>query len=200
MRFNIFKYQIINGFMSILNIVLIGFSLSFDAFAVSVTDGINNKFLKFNRILLLGVIFGLFQAVMPIIGYFAGLSVKSYVQNWDHWLAFGLLSALGLKIIYESLLKKEENECKEVANFSMLMLLGIATSIDALVVGITMPFICSSFLMPSIIIGIITFFMSMFGVKLGNICGNRINLNCELIGGIILCGIGLKILLEHVLK
>lgn len=186
--------------MSIFNIVLIGFSLSFDAFAVSVTDGINNKFLKFQRVFLLGVIFGLFQAVMPIIGFFAGLSVKSYVENWDHWLAFCLLTALGMKIIYESIYKKEENNSKEIANFSMLLILGIATSIDALVVGITMPFICTSFLLPSIIIGIITFFMSMIGVKLGNLCGDRINFNCELAGGIILCGIGLKILLEHLLK
>jgi len=186
--------------MSMFSIVLIGFSLSFDAFAVSVTDGIRNKSLKFNRILLLGIIFGLFQGIMPVIGYFAGLSVKSYVEHWDHWLAFSLLMALGLKIIYESVIKKKEEENKELANLYLLLVLGVATSIDALVVGITMPFLCTSCLVPSLIIGIITFFMSMLGVTLGNRYGEKINLNCELVGGVILCAIGIKILLEHLLK
>ncbi len=187
--------------MKILEILLIALGLSMDAFAVSVASGATMKRLHLPNALKMGLFFGAFQAIMPVLGWAAGLSMKNFISGWDHWIAFGLLLAVGGKMLYESLHIKEEEECGGGKtcpfNTGTLTVLAIATSIDALAVGLTFSFLQVSIIAPALVIGAVTFLMSVAGVKVGTTGGHFFEHKMEAAGGIILIGIGLKILLGH---
>lgn len=185
--------------MHVINIVIIGLGLSMDAFAVSVGNGINLKAEKFKTALKAGVFFGLFQAFMPLIGWTVGINLKSFISSFDHWIAFGLLVVIGLKMIRES---SKLNRDKSGINFSsvkVLFILAVATSIDALIIGVSFAFINAPIFMSVIIIGAITFTLSFIGVFMGNRFGAFFGKKAEIIGGLILILIGTKILISHVL-
>ena len=183
--------------MSILEILLLGIGLSMDAFAVSICKGLSAKRLQTRHYLIIGAWFGGFQALMPTIGFFLGSTFEQYITAFDHWVAFVLLSAIGAGMIKESL-SKEESNGNDSFSFKTMLLLALATSIDALAVGITFA------LLPDVnvplavcLIGITTFVCSAAGLKVGNLFGLKYKAKAELAGGIILILIGLKILLEH---
>jgi putative Mn2+ efflux pump MntP len=177
-------------------IVLIALGLAMDSFSVSITRGFTNtKIRMLNEALKTGFFFGLFQAIMPVIGWITGQSIISLISGFDHWIAFGLLAFIGTRMIYESLTK----ESKKVVNspsFKVLIMLSIATSIDALAVGLSLSFLQTSIIMPAIIIGIITFSLSFLGVYIGKKFGDYFE-KIGVIGGIILIIIGLRIIIEH---
>jgi len=183
--------------MPFFTVTLIAVGLAMDCFAVAITSGIAIKQLRFNHALQIAIFFGGFQALMPIIGWLAGRGLRDFISGIDHWLAFGLLWAIGLKMIYES--RKLEANKKEInpLNLSVLLILSIATSIDALAVGVSFAFLKIQLMASVILIGTITFLISFIGVFVGNRTGHFFENKMELVGGLILIGIGLKILLEH---
>jgi len=168
-----------------------------DAFAVSITLGLSVEKPKIREILIPGVFFGFFQALMPITGYFAGFYFASKVDEFAPWIAFVLLGIIGGKMIMESFSKKEENPNEYHFQFMKMLVLAIATSIDALAVGVTFAFFKINIFKAAIIIGLITFFISMAGVKIGNIFGTRFKSKAEFIGGAVLVLLGIKIVVEH---
>lgn len=183
--------------MDILSIIFIGIGLSMDAFAVSISNGIQTR----NKPVMstafkLGIFFGGFQMLMPILGWFAGTTVRDLIAGFDHWIAFGLLAFVGGKMIFESF-NKEEEKVAESLTIPTLFLLAIATSIDAFAVGLSLSFLKTTIFIPAIIIGLITFTISFTGVFVGNKIGHFFENKAELVGGIVLIGIGIKILLEH---
>ena len=167
-----------------------------DAFAVSITSGITIKRLHINHALKIALFFGLFQAFMPIIGWLAGLSLRDYISAVDHWIAFGLLSFIGCKMIYESITVQSSKKEINPLNVYVLLVLSIATSIDALAVGISFAFLKVSIVTPVIIIGTVTFLLSYLGVYIGDRIGHFFENKIEIAGGILLIGIGIKILVE----
>jgi manganese efflux pump family protein len=183
--------------MQLLTIIIIAVGLSMDAFAVSVVSGSVYKQLKIKHAFRMAVFFGGFQAIMPLIGSLAGISLKGYVANYDHWVAFVLLSAVGAKMIYESFKIASAEENFNPENIMVLLVLSIATSIDALVVGITLSFLQVSIATAVTIIGIVTFVLSYLGVLIGKKFGHFFENKIEAIGGLVLIGLGAKILFEH---
>ena len=182
-----------------LSIVVIAFALAMDAFAVSVSSGFCIKKLHLRHALRIALSFGIFQAVMPLIGWFLGHNLKRYIEGVDHWIAFVLLFFIGAKMSWESRkLPSEKEECKILGN-TQLLVLSVATSMDALAVGITLPFLNVSLITAPIIIGLITFSLSFAGTYMGNRFGHIFESKMEVIGGLILIAIGIKILLEGVL-
>ncbi len=185
--------------MGLITIIIIAVGLAMDAFAVSIVSGIAYKRLEVKHALRIAVFFGGFQAFMPLLGYLAALSIKEYITGYDHWVAFGLLSAVGGKMIYESFKIKTTNGNFNPANIFVLLILSVATSIDALAVGVTLSFITSSVIIAAAIIGLVTFALSYIGVFIGGRFGHFFENKIEAIGGLILIGLGLKILLEHLI-
>ncbi|TFG65001.1 MAG: manganese efflux pump [Spirochaetales bacterium] len=189
--------------MNLLSIIGVALGLSMDAFAVSVANGFMIKELKFRHVLTIALSFGLFQAIMPVLGWAAGSLFSSFIMQVDHWVAFGLLAFVGGKMIYESQ-KKEEPGCeegkKDCTHFPTLLLLSLATSIDALAVGLTFAFLDILIILPVVIIGGITFVVCLAGVYIGEKTGHLFENKFELIGGVIIIGIGIKIVIEHLLK
>jgi len=183
--------------MDIFTIILIAFGLSMDALAVSVTSGITIKRLKVNNALRIALFFGGFQAFMPIIGWLAGLSLLDFISGVDHWVAFGLLAFIGCKMIYESVKMKSGREESNPLSLYVLLVLSVATSIDALAVGLSFAFLQISIATPVIVIGTVTFLLSLLGVFAGNRFGHFFENKIEIVGGFILIGIGIKILMEH---
>ena len=189
--------------MSFLEIVLLAVGLSMDSLAVSVTGGALIQNYRHHHMLKIGCVMGVFQAGMTIAGYLAGMSFKKYITAFDHWIAFLLLLYLGGKMIYESTQEQEEDCRTNPLCYKTLYGLGIATSIDALAIGISFALLginnYTEILSPILIIGFVSFVMSLiglyFGIKCG--CGCARKLKAELWGGIILVAIGLKILIEH---
>lgn len=185
--------------MDIFAIFFIALGLAMDCFAVSVTSGLTIKKVKVLNALSIAFSFGSFQAIMPIIGWLAGVSIVHFISDFDHWLAFILLCIIGGRMIYEST-KLEANENKmDPLNIYMLLMLSIATSIDALAVGLSLSFLRISIVLPSIVIGIVTFVISFFGVYVGGRIGHFFEQKIEMVGGLILIGIGIKILIGHLL-
>ena len=182
--------------MGCLEIILISIGLAMDTFAVSVCKGVQIKKLDYNKMIIVGLYFGSFQAIMPTIGYLLGTTFDDLVTQIDHWIAFALLSFIGLKMIKETL-KKEESNINEKLDLKTMLVLAIATSIDALAVGITFAFLNVNLILSITIIGIITFLISIIGVKIGNKFGNKYEKKAEFVGGLILILLGFKILLEH---
>ena len=185
--------------MSFIEIILIAFGLSMDAFAVSITLGLSVKNPKIIEFFIPGIFFGFFQAFMPCIGYFAGKYFSDKMQNFDHWVAFLILGFIGGKMIRDSFLKEDEKINEKMYHFVKMLLLAIATSIDALAIGLTCAFFTMNIFMAIAIIGSITFFVSISGVKVGNTFGAKFKSKAELIGGFVLVAIGIKILFEHLL-
>lgn len=182
--------------MGILTIIIIAIGLAMDAFAVSICKGLSMKKMSWKKGVIIGGYFGFFQALMPLVGYLLGIGFQDKVTGVDHWIAFILLGIIGINMIKEAL-SKEEEEKNDSVNFKEMIVLAIATSIDALAVGITMAFLEVNIALAITIIGIITFAISVIGVKIGNIFGNKYEKKAELAGGIILILMGIKILLEH---
>lgn len=182
--------------MGILEIFLIGVGLSMDAFAVSVCKGLSMKKLDWKKAIIIALYFGVFQAVMPVIGYLLGTTFENLVTQIDHWIAFILLGIIGANMIKEALGKESENSNDKV-DFKTMIVLAIATSIDALAVGITFAFLKTEILSAVTMIGIITFILSLIGVKIGNKFGDKYEKKAEFLGGVILILIGVKILIEH---
>lgn len=185
--------------MNYLLITGIAVGLAMDAFAVSIASGIFIARLTPRHVFRLAFHFGLFQALMPIIGWFAGSSFADYISAWDHWAAFGLLSAIGGKMIVDGIKGEDPELSKDPSRGLMLVTLSIATSIDALAVGLSFAMLEVAIWTPALIIGIITGLMSMIGVLFGNRIGARWSRGAALCGGVILVAIGLKILITSVL-
>lgn len=182
--------------MGIIELILLSIGLGMDAFAVSICKGISMKKMDWKKACIIGLYFGGFQAIMPIIGYFLGSTFESFITSFDHWVAFILLAVIGGNMIKETFSKENENINGDVG-FKTMIILAIATSIDALAVGITFAFFNVNLLLAITLIGIITFALSVIGTKIGNRFGDKYKSKAELAGGIILILIGLKILLEH---
>lgn len=182
--------------MGILEMLLIGIGLAMDAFAVSICKGLSMKTIDLKKTCIIGLYFGIFQAGMPIIGYFLGIGFENFVTQIDHWIAFCLLGFIGVNMIREALSKNEEEVDSDIS-FKTMIILSIATSIDALAVGITFAFLNVNIMASASIIGVITFILSAIGVVIGNKFGNKYEKKAELFGGIVLILMGVKILLEH---
>jgi len=183
--------------MSLPEIILIAIGLSMDAFAVSITLGLSVKNPRITQYLIPGIYFGFFQALMPSIGYFTGTHFADKIQHLDHWVAFALLGFIGGKMVMGSFSKDDEKKNMPSFQFLNMLLLAIATSIDALAVGITFAFFQINIFKAAVIIGLTTFFISTGGVKAGNIFGIKFKSKAEFIGGAVLIILGLKILIEH---
>lgn len=182
--------------MSLLTLFITAVGLSMDAFAVAICKGLAMKKLSWKKALIIGLWFGGFQALMPTAGYLLGTRFESYVTAIDHWIAFVLLVLIGANMVKESFSKEEESSNDSV-DFKTMFLLAIATSIDALAVGVTYAFLQVRIVPAVSFIGIITFTLSIIGVKIGNVFGLKYKTKAELTGGIILIVMGIKILLEH---
>lgn len=182
--------------MTFFELLLIAIGLSMDAFSVSICKGLTTKKFSWRMALVCGLWFGLFQALMPIIGYFLGAQFQEMIEVYDHWIAFGLLFLIGANMIREAVWGTEEEQDGSLG-FRTMILLAIATSIDALAVGVSFACIQVKLWSSVLIIGTITFLFSVLGVKIGNVFGSKYEKSAEIVGGIILIFIGLKILLEH---
>lgn len=185
--------------MSLFELFLIAVGLSMDAFAVSVCKGLCMRKMKYGQATVIALFFGGFQAIMPLIGWFLGKQFEKYITSVDHWIAFVLLGIIGFNMIREAVSKDEETtcDCDERLDLKELLILAIATSIDALAVGITLAFLQVSIVPAVSFIGVTTFVLSFAGVGIGKVFGAKYKNKAELVGGIILIVIGVKILLEH---
>ncbi|MEO0289253.1 MAG: manganese efflux pump MntP family protein [candidate division WOR-3 bacterium] len=184
--------------MNILTVLLVAFGLSLDASAVSLVCGMNEKRSRLLLSIKLGTFFGFFQSLMFIVGYFVGFGFSILISSFDHWIAFLLLLSVGAKMLFESF-KKDQKKCFDTDSIFVLLTLSIATSIDALAVGISFALLSFDVLKTTILIGIITFFDSIMFTILGRFFNKLLNNKSELVGGLILIGIGIKILMEHTL-
>jgi len=186
--------------MNLLTILVLALSLAMDAFAVSISAGLLLPKLSFRAVFRLAWHFGFFQFLMPILGWLAGLSVRGWIEPYDHWIAFGLLGFIGGKMIYESFQMKTFSRQNDPTRGWNLILLSLATSIDALAVGLSMALVGIRIWLPCIIIGVIAGLMTILGMFLGRRLGRLLGGKMEFIGGLLLIGIGLKILLKHLLS
>ena len=182
--------------MGILELFLIAVGLSMDAFAVSVCKGLSVRRAEVKHSLCVGAYFGGFQALMPLIGYLLGTQFETFIVSIDHWIAFVLLGFIGGNMIREAL-SKEEEKLDDSFSFKTMVTLAIATSIDALAMGVTFAFLRVNILWAVLFIGVITFVLSAIGLKVGNVFGAKYKCKAELLGGVVLILMGCKILLEH---
>ena len=181
--------------MTVWELILIAIGLSMDAFAVSICKGLSMERLKKRDSLIVGIYFGGFQALMPVIGYYVGIHFRNIVQSLDHWIAFILLVIIGGEMIWES---RSEEEVDASLHVKQMLILAVATSIDALAIGVSFAFVPGvNIWMAAGLIGVITFVLSAIAVKLGNAFGNKYQAKANIFGGIILILMGCKILIEH---
>lgn len=183
--------------MDIVTLFTLAVGLAMDAFAVSICKGLAMKKISVGKTAIVGLWFGGFQALMPVLGFFLGIQFKNEITSIDHWIAFMLLGIIGMNMIKEACSEDEEEEADASLDFKTMLLLAVATSIDALAVGITFAFLKVQIVSAALIIGICTFIISAAGVKIGNVFGIKYKSKAELAGGIILVLLGVKILLEH---
>ncbi len=186
--------------MELVNTTFLGLGLAADAFAVSLSSGFLMQRIKFNKALKIALFFGIFQAVMPLIGWLTGLSFREFMTSVAHWIAFILLLGIGGKMIYEAYNNVEEDDKFNPLETYTLLALSLATSIDALAAGLGLSLLKTSILFPCTMIGLITFFLSFFGVFLGHKFGSIFNKKIEVLGGGTLIFIGSKILIEDLIK
>ncbi len=186
-------------FKILFEIILIGLSLSFDCFAVAISGGSSIKKHRLKNALKIAGFFGIFQALMPLIGLSIGNILKKIIFNFTHWVAFILLLAIGIKMIIESF-KKEDQKQKNILNNYTLIILSLATSIDALVVGFSLALLDMPVIISILIIGLLTFLISILGYYIGNKASKILPGKAELVGGLILIGIGIKIIIEHYME
>ncbi len=185
--------------MEVLTIAAVGVGLAMDAFAVSIVTAAAYAQLRVRHALRMAGFFGSFQAIMPLVGYLAGLTLKNFIAAYDHWVAFGLLAGVGAKMIYESFKFSPDRQAYDPTRLGIVFALAVATSIDALAVGVTISLLTDAILAAVVIIGVITFVLSCVGFYVGKYFGHFFESKIEIIGGVILIGIGLKILLQHLL-
>ena len=201
MSFLMFKRKKRNKPMNILELFILAVGLSMDAFAVSVCKGLGMRKLNKKQALIIGLYFGGFQALMPFVGWLLGSQFQKYITSIDHWIAFILLGFIGGKMMIEAVREWNEEEVVDVMDAPIdhknMLVLAVATSIDALTVGITFAFLGTPIVEAITIIGITTMVISIAGVVVGNFFGSRYKSKAEFIGGLILVLLGLKILLEH---
>ena len=182
--------------MGLARILLIAVGLSMDAFAVSVCKGLSMQRITLKKAGIIGAYFGFFQALMPLLGYLVGKSLYAQISAFDHWIAFGLLAFIGIKMIRES----RSSECPtESLEVKQMLMLSIATSLDALAVGLTFALLGGNIVSSCLIIGATTLLLCMLGVKIGHLFGEKLKTYAELAGGIILICIGVEILIEHLI-
>lgn len=182
--------------MGLIELFLIAVGLSMDAFAVSVCKGLAMPKCTFKKAAIVGLWFGGFQALMPAIGYILGAQFQEAIASIDHWIAFVLLALIGGNMVHEAL-DNDEEEADASLDVKTMFLLAVATSIDALAIGITFAFLKVNIIPAVCFIGIVTFIISFAGVKIGNVFGARYKNKAEIVGGVILILLGLKILLDH---
>ena len=183
--------------MDLFTLFMLAVGLSMDAFAVAVCKGLALPHIRLKHVLVVGLWFGGFQALMPLIGYFLGSQFQEQITAVDHWIAFILLGLIGGNMIREAF-SKEEDACPDASlGIKTMFLLAVATSIDALAVGVTFAFLQVNIIAAVSFIGVITFALSCIGVKVGNVFGDKYEKKAEFVGGVILVLLGLKILLEH---
>ena len=178
-------------------LIVIAIGLAMDAFAVSVCKGLSVSKLKTRHSMITGAWFGIFQALMPAIGYLLGVQFEKYITSIDHWITFALLGIIGANMLREAIFGGDDEEVCDSFSPKSMFPLAIATSIDALAVGVTFAFLGTNIVLAVLLIGAITFALSAIGVKLGNIFGSRFKTPAEIAGGVVLILLGLKILLEH---
>ncbi|MHC4475072.1 MAG: manganese efflux pump MntP [Planctomycetota bacterium] len=186
--------------MDFFTIIPIAVALAMDAFAVSIVSGAAYKQLHVKHALRMALFFGAFQAFMPLIGALAGLSLKQYVGLWGHWIAFGLLTGVGLKMIYESFKIKQAEKRLDPSNIVVVLVLSVATSIDALAAGVTLSLLVKSVALAVTVIGVVTFGLSYSGVYVGKRFGHFFETKLEALGGLVLIALAAKILLQHLLS
>ena len=182
--------------MGLPELFLIAVGLSMDAFAVSVCKGLTLGNIKLKHMVIAGLWFGGFQAAMPAIGYFCGCFFSGFVNSYAHWIAFVLLAVIGINMIKEALCKDDKEEMNASFDIKTMFLLAVATSIDAMAVGVSFAFMQVAIVWAVLFIGIVTFLLSSVGVKIGSIFGTKYKNKAEIAGGIVLVCMGLKILLE----
>lgn len=181
--------------MGSLELIAIAVGLSMDAFAVAVSKGLSIRVIRLRYAVITGLFFGGFQALMPLVGFYLGTQFEDYLTSIDHWIMFGLLFLIGFNMILES--RKEQKKMDDKLSFKNMTILSVATSIDALAVGVTFAFLEANIYTAIFVIGVITFLLSMAGVAIGNAFGAKFKSKAEFAGGLILILIGAKILLEH---
>ncbi len=184
--------------MNLVTILILSVTLAMDAFSVSVASGVVYKKLNLAAMMRIAIFFGLFQAIMPIIGWLLGLSFRGYIAAFDHWIAFGLLSAIGLKMIWEAISNKDTQREEDSMPLKVLLTLSVATSIDALAVGLSFSLLDNSIIFAAVCIGAVTFAMSLVGVMIGKKFGHIFEDKIEIIAGLGLIAIAFKILFEHI--
>jgi putative Mn2+ efflux pump MntP len=185
--------------MDIFTVLVLAIGLSMDSFAVSVSCGLAEQNVSFTHAMKIAFSFAFFQGMLPIVGWLMGTSIKIYVENIDHWIAFFLLAYLGGKMIYEGLTMPADKKESDIYSFRHIMTLSIATSIDALVVGFSYALAATEKIFGgALVIGGVTFFFSMLGIRIGKDVGGRFGSKVEILGGLILIGLGFKILIEHI--
>ena len=182
--------------VDIWTLLILAIGVSMDAFAVSICKGLAMKQIKFKHMLIVGLWFGGFQALMPLIGYFLGIQFETYITAYDHWIAFILLAFIGGNMIKEALSNEEETADASLA-VKIMLVLAIATIIDALALGVTFAFLQVNIWEAVSFIGVVTFLFSVAGLKIGNVFGTKYKSKAEFVGGVILILLGIKILLEH---
>lgn len=190
------RYKYKGERMSLFGIIILSIGLGMDAFAVSICKGVSLKKNDLKKSIIVASYMGIFQALMPVIGYFLGMSFADKITSIDHWLTFSLLVIIGIKMIKDSL-ETEKEIVNDKVDFKEMIILAIATSIDALAVGITFAFLNVNLYIAIGFIGIITFILCFLGTKIGSIFGDKYEDKAELTGGVILILLGIKIVLEH---
>lgn len=184
--------------MDLLTVFILAIGLSMDSFAVAISCGLAEQKVTFGHAVKISIAFAFFQGIFPLIGWLMGTELKVFVESVDHYIAFTLLTYLGAKMIYESLKKNRDEKVSNIYSYRHILTLSVATSIDALVVGFSYAMAETDKIFGGIlIIGTVTFFFSMLGIRIGKDVGDRFGSKVEFLGGIILFGIGLKILIEH---
>lgn len=182
--------------MDLITLLLLSIGLCFDTFAVSVSSGLLRKEIVFWQAVRIAFFLALFQAIMPVLGWLGGITIKDWMESFDHWVAFGILLILGIKMLIESFKTDEEKNINPL-DIKVIVSMALATSIDAFAVGISFAIIEVNMLLAFIIIGSVTFITSMLGILFGKKTGSHFGQKMEIIGGIILIAIGIKIVLEH---
>lgn len=183
-----------------LSILLIALGLSADCFAVALSASISQRISSFWQVFRVALSFGVFQAMMPVLGWLAGRTVVDFIADYDHWLAFGLLALVGSRMLWESFHDSDNRRgSTDISKGPLLLILSIATSIDALAVGLSFAFLETNIVLASSTIGITAFLVTALGFVLGRKVGGVVGKRAEVVGGVILIGIGIKILLEHML-
>ncbi len=183
--------------MGLLDLFITAVALSMDAFAVSVSKGLSVRRVRLKHGLITGAYFGGFQALMPLLGFYLASSFADYIKRYDHWIAFALLAVIGANMLREALSKEEEEEMNDSFSVKTMLPLAVATSIDALATGVSFAVTDTNIWLAIALVGVTTFLFSAAGVKIGNAFGSRYKTKAELVGGLILILMGLKILIEH---